>query len=105
MRFWRRLGESCRTFLPSLHLGDVLVINKCSVHSATGLNSLAKERVAWQIRFITEGQSAEKGIRREYPGMGDRWQSQGGTVGGAKYPLVWPATLQVTITITCCESL
>ena len=29
----------------------VLVMNKCTVHSATGVNSLARERQAWQIRF------------------------------------------------------
>ena len=94
MRFWRRLGESSKVLLPVLQLGDVLVMDKCTVHSATGLNSLGEERQAWQIRFVTDGQEAEKGIRRQYPGMGSRWGSGGDRVGGAKYPLVWPATLQ-----------
>ena len=26
--------------------------------------------------------------------MGSRWETEGDRVGGAKYPLVWPATLQ-----------
>ena len=50
MRFWRRLGETSRVMAPTLHLGDVLVMNKCAVHSATGINSLGKVRQAWQIR-------------------------------------------------------
>ena len=51
MRFWRGLGETCSTLAPVLELGDVLVMNKCTVHSATGVNSLARERQAWQLRF------------------------------------------------------
>ena len=45
-------------------------------------------------RFVTDGQSAEKGIREQYPGMGSSWGKEGGRVGGAKYPLLWPATLE-----------
>ena len=43
---------------------------------------------------MTDGQSAEKAIREQYPGMGSSWESDSGRVGGAKYPLVWPSTLQ-----------
>ena len=50
LRFWGDLGETSPRLLPVLQVGDVLVMNKCTVHSATGINSLARQRQAWQIR-------------------------------------------------------
>lgn len=83
MRFWRHLGVTSETLAPTLNLGDVLVFSKvnsstgnqfsdshfqCTVHSASGDNSGRRPRQAWQIRFVTDPQSAEKAIRRQYPG-------------------------------------
>ena len=83
MRFWRYLGGTSEILAPTLQLGDVLVFSKvvsftrnffseslfqCTVHSASGDNSGRRPRQAWQIRFVTDPQSAEKAIKKQYPG-------------------------------------
>ena len=64
------------------------------MHSPTGNNSARRPRQAWQVRFVSDPQVSEKAIKKEYPGMGDRWSDINNTdMNGAKYPLLWPATL------------
>ena len=98
MRFWRHLGENRGVLAPTLSVGDVLVFSKviilfpkylssknvqCTVHSASGDNSRRRPRQAWQLRFVTDPQSAEKAIKKQYPGKrSDDRQLQGlGTSG------------------------
>lgn len=93
MKFWKRVGESLPRVEPVLDVGDVLVMSKCTIHSASGVNTMRRSRIAWQIRFVSDPQTLQRGISRPYPGMGGINQSSDGLVGGSKFPLLWPHTL------------
>ena len=99
------LGRASQVLRPELHPGDVLVFNKCLVHSSSGVNSLGRRRYAWQARFFTDPQDFHRGMYQSYPEMGTkhgggvdaRDQEDGEVVGqmrGVKYPLLWPSTLE-----------
>ena len=109
MKLSKHLGEtSDKLFSPTLELGDVLIFNKvlkyqmfcwliwnvkCTVHSATGVNSARRARQAWQVRFVTDPMTPELGVRK-HPGMGDKWTDLNNPhMNGAKSPLLWPATI------------
>jgi hypothetical protein len=100
---YMRLGRTSEIIKPVLHPGDVLVFDKCLVHSSSGVNTLGRRRYAWQARFMTSPQVFKRGMYQSYPEMGDkhgggaevREVGSASRIQGVKYPLLFPATLEL----------
>lgn len=96
LNLYKRLGGLGRTIKPTLHPGDVLIFNKCLVHSSSGVNTLARRRWAWQVRFLSAPQDFRRGMYQSYPEMGQKHGGgleNEGSIEGVKYPLLFPETL------------
>ena len=69
--FYRQVGETFPLLRTRLDPGDVVLFSKCSIHTTSGLNSLARQRYAWQVRFIPDtGDSWRLLESKLYPVMG-----------------------------------
>ena len=91
--FYKHVGETFPQVKPTLNVGDVVIFSKCTVHSASGLNSLGKQRYAWQIRFLTDPQPMVRGLYQPYPELGDKYDTGTGFISGVRYPKMYPHTL------------
>ena len=91
--FYKSIGETYPIEKPTLHVGDVVIFSKCTVHSASGINSLNRQRYAWQIRFLTDPQKFQRGLYQPYPELGDKFNTGSGFIDGVRYPKVFPSTL------------
>merc|ERR1712126_472736 len=103
------LGRDLETVSPSLEPGDILVFNKCLVHSSSGVNTVGRRRFAWQARYLAAPQVFPRAMYQYYPEMGTKhaggiypgspeescnWASSVSTISGIKYPLVFPQTIR-----------
>ena len=91
LEFYREVGETFPLVRARLEPGDVVLFSKCSVHTTSGVNSLARQRYAWQVRLITEDSSLREGASSQpslYPVMGSSLADR-----GYSQPQVWPHTL------------
>jgi len=93
LSFYKNIGETYESVRPTLNVGDVVIFSKCTVHSASGVNSLGKQRYAWQIRFLTDPQPMVRGLYQPYPEMGDKYDTGTGFISGVRYPRIFPTTL------------
>jgi len=91
--FYKHIGETFPQVRPTLNVGDVVIFSKCTVHSASGTNSLGRQRYAWQIRFLTDPQPMVRGMYQPYPEMGDKYETGTGFISGVRYPKIFPSTL------------
>ena len=58
---------------------------QCSVHTTSGINSLDRQRYAWQVRFIADTEKISQSDL--YPVMGSKLAE-----AGYELPRVWPST-------------
>ena len=87
--FYRQVGETFPLLKTRLEPGDVVLFSKCTVHTTSGLNSLARQRYAWQVRFINDtGESWRILESSLYPVLGSMLIDRGYWL-----PQVWPHTL------------
>ena len=91
--FYSHIGETHEVVSPTLEPGDVVIFSKCTIHSSSGVNSMQIPRHALQMRFFTDPQTLERGIRTPYPEMGDKFTDSSQFLSGSKYPRMWPETL------------
>ena len=87
--FYKSVGTSFSQSKPTLNVGDLVIFSKCMVHSPSGINSLGRQRYAWQIRFFTEEQPAAEGLYQPYLAIGDKYIDK----IGVRYPKIFPETL------------
>eukprot|EP01044_Picomonas_judraskeda_P007271 COSAG03_NODE_773_length_5911_cov_7.551961_4_plen_160_part_00 len=80
---------------PTLQLGDAVLFSKCTVHTTSGVNTVGAPRRAFQMRFASNPMPKKRldGLSGSFPADGTFFQSEGDEMGGAAYPLLWPATL------------
>ena len=62
------------------------VFPQCSVHTTSGVNSLDRQRYAWQVRLIAD--TGDLSQDSKYPSMGDKLDT-----AGYQLPRLWPSTL------------
>ena len=87
--FYRQVGQTFPLLKTRLEPGDVVLFSKCSVHTTSGINSLARQRYAWQIRFVADTGDSWRHLESSlYPVMGSSLSDR-----GYSQPQVWPHTL------------
>ena len=88
LQFYRQVGETFPLLRTRLEPGDVVLFSKCSVHTTSGINSLARQRYAWQIRFVADTGDSWRHLESSlYPVMGSSLSDR-----GYSQPQVWPHT-------------
>jgi ectoine hydroxylase-related dioxygenase (phytanoyl-CoA dioxygenase family) len=80
-------GEAAgRVLAPRLNFGDALVFSKCTIHSATGVNTLKRARRSLQFRFAVAS-SVQSTLYADQAGLLSQESPHWST------PLLWPQTL------------
>ena len=96
LKFYKTLEKTLHTEEPTLNPGDVILFDRCTVHSASGVNSRKIRRNSWQIRFFADPQEVEKDLFEHYPSTGimdDQNTNEEGFLSGPKFPKIWPTSL------------
>ena len=88
LEFYREVGETFPLLRTRLAPGDLVLFSMCSVHTSSGVNSLARQRYAWQVRFIADQGAPVFSQPGLYPVMGSALSDR-----GYSQPQVWPHTL------------
>ena len=70
LKFYKTLENTLTKKEPSLNPGDVIIFDRCTVHSGSGVNTRKVGRNAWQIRVFAEPQEVVKELIEHYPSTG-----------------------------------
>ena len=96
IKFYKTLENTLTKEEPSLNPGDVILFDRCTVHSSSGVNRRKVGRNSWQIRFFADPQEVVKDWIEHYPSTGimDKKNANAeGFLSGPQFPMIWPSTL------------
>eukprot|EP00092_Neocalanus_flemingeri_P069992 GFUD01085857.1.p1 GENE.GFUD01085857.1~~GFUD01085857.1.p1 ORF type:complete len:398 (+),score=55.59 GFUD01085857.1:115-1194(+) len=96
LEFYKSLVKTHEKEEPTLNPGDAILFDRCTVHSASGVNSRNIRRNSWQIRFFADPQQFERDLYKHYPSSpitDEKNANEEGFFSGPHLPQIWPKTI------------